>query len=169
MPSLIPEISLRRRTDAKTVSLVALACFHPHPKVQSTAVRFFLGDLHSAEDEGSDGSSDEDNIPDVEKLKHQRKINKKSKKNDRQVRDAAKVARKKRKAKEAAGAAGSANFPALYLLHDPQSFGEKLFENLSRHDKAHSLEQKVLLMQLLSRVMGAHKLCVLSFYSYVVK
>jgi hypothetical protein len=36
-------------------------------------------------------------------------------------------------------------------------------------DKQYSLEHKVLIMQLLSRVMGAHKLCVLGFYSYIIK
>lgn len=36
-------------------------------------------------------------------------------------------------------------------------------------DKQYTLEHKVLIMQLLSRVMGAHKLCVLGFYSYVIK
>ncbi|ELU39819.1 protein required for actin cytoskeleton organization and cell cycle progression [Rhizoctonia solani AG-1 IA] len=36
-------------------------------------------------------------------------------------------------------------------------------------DKRFSLDHKILMMQLLSRVMGAHKLCVLSFYSFIVK
>lgn len=36
-------------------------------------------------------------------------------------------------------------------------------------DKRYSLEHKILLMQLLSRVMGAHKLTVLSFYPYITK
>jgi hypothetical protein len=61
------------------------------------------------------------------------------------------------------------NFPALQLLNDPQTFAEKLYDNLSRYDKRFSLEHKILIMQLLSRVMGAHKLCVLSFYTYIVK
>lgn len=61
------------------------------------------------------------------------------------------------------------NFPALQLLNDPQSFGEKLYEGMSRHDKHYALEHKVLIMQLLSRVMGAHKLCILGFYSYIIK
>ena len=36
-------------------------------------------------------------------------------------------------------------------------------------DKRFSLDHKVLYMRLLSRVMGVHKLCVLSFYSYILK
>jgi protein SDA1 len=44
-----------------------------------------------------------------------------------------------------------------------------LYENLSRHEKKLSLDHKVIVMQLLSRVMGSHKLCILGFYSYVLK
>lgn len=40
---------------------------------------------------------------------------------------------------------------------------------LNRHDKRYSLDHKILIMQLLSRVMGSHKLCVLGFYTYIMK
>ncbi|TKY87037.1 hypothetical protein EX895_003714 [Sporisorium graminicola] len=161
-------------TDSKTVSLLALACFHPHPRVQSSAVRFFLGDLHSAEDDAEESGSDDEG-PDIDALLHARKVNKKTRSGDKKMRAAAAVAKKKRKAKAENALEGiskdAGNFAALYLLNDPQNFGEKLFDNLSRGDreKRHTIEIKIRLMQLLSRVMGAHKLCVLSFYSYVVK
>ena len=78
------------------------------------------------------------------------------------------------------------NFPALQLLSDPQTFGEKLYDYLNRYgqwygglsgprlicrmlDKRLSLDHKILIMQLLSRVMGAHQLCVLGFYTYIIK
>ncbi|SJX66532.1 related to SDA1-required for normal organization of the actin cytoskeleton and required for passage through Start [Sporisorium reilianum f. sp. reilianum] len=161
-------------TDSKTVSLLALACFHPHPRVQSSAVRFFLGDLHSAEDDAEESGSDDEG-PDIDALLHARKVNKKTRSGDKKMRAAAAVAKKKRRAKAENALDGTGkdtgNFAALYLLNDAQNFGEKLFDNLSRGDreKRHTLETKIRLMQLLSRVMGAHKLCVLSFYSYVVK
>lgn len=65
--------------------------------------------------------------------------------------------------------AATPNFPAIQLLNDPQTFGEKLYDNLNRYDKRYSLDHKILIMQLLSRVMGSHKLCVLGFYTYIVK
>lgn len=40
---------------------------------------------------------------------------------------------------------------------------------LNIHDKRFTLDHKILIMQLLSRVMGAHKLCVLGFYTYIMK
>lgn len=63
----------------------------------------------------------------------------------------------------------TANFSALQLLNDPQTFAEKLYDYLAKHDKRLSLDHKVLVMQLLSRVMGSHKLCVLSFYTYIIR
>lgn len=36
-------------------------------------------------------------------------------------------------------------------------------------DKRYSLEHKLLHLQLLSRVMGTHKLCILGFYTYILK
>lgn len=46
--------------DAKTVSIVALAAFHPNTKVQSAAIHFFLG---SDQDDGEpDSSDDETNV-----------------------------------------------------------------------------------------------------------
>lgn len=37
------------------------------------------------------------------------------------------------------------------------------------NDGKEAMDHKILLMQLLSRVMGAHKLCVLGFYTYIIK
>lgn len=47
------ERSMYLRNDAKTVSVVALGCFHPFTKVQSASLHFFLGS-EDEEDEGSD-------------------------------------------------------------------------------------------------------------------
>lgn len=41
------------RNDAKTVSIVALGCFHPNSKVQNASLHFFLGS-EEEEDEESD-------------------------------------------------------------------------------------------------------------------
>lgn len=54
-------------------------------------------------------------------------------------------------------------------MQDPQTFAEKLFDNLNRFDKRFTLDHKILIMQILCRAMGTHKLCVLPFYTYLVK
>lgn len=59
-------------------------------------------------------------------------INKKSKTRERQMKAAVKTSNQKHRAKEASEGV-TPNFPALQLLHDPQSFGEKLYDGLARH------------------------------------
>ena len=165
----------RRRiwTDERTVALLAMACTHPHPKVQASAVRFFLGDLHAAENAGHDSDEEQDEPEDVGRLQHQNRVGKKTKAAERRLKLAKAHARRRRKeqSEKALDEADqeTGNLAAIHLLYDPQSFGETLFENLSRGDKRHSLEVKVRIMQLLSRVMSVHRLTILSFYSYMAK
>ncbi|GJJ07757.1 hypothetical protein Clacol_001962 [Clathrus columnatus] len=138
---------------------LALGCFHPHTKVQSASLHFFLGS-----DEEEEEESDEDDIPDVKALHHRREVNKKNKEFRKKACQDFEICSQEKNAESA-----TPNLPALQLLNDPQTFGEKLYDNLSRYDKRYSLDHKILLMQLLSRVMGAHQLCILGFYNYIIK
>ena len=64
------------------------------------------------------------------------------------------------------------NFSALHLLHDPQGFSEKLFrQHLQSSQPAVrlNLEQKLLVLQLVSRLVGLHKLTLEPLYSYFIK
>lgn len=146
--------------DAKTVAIIAQGCFHPVIKAQSASLHFFLGD----EDEEEDSDEEDEGI-DVKSLLHQREINKKTRSGERRIRKQVKAAKNKSKKTEEV----NTNFSALQLLRDPQTFGEKLYDILHNHDKKFSLDHKILIMQLLSRIMGSHKLCVLGFYTYIVK
>ena len=155
--------------DAKTVSIVAMACFHPDTKVQSAAIHFFLiipGDGDKEEED----SDEEDNAgPDIKTVKHVLEINKKRKGSERKAKKDIKSANVKRRLKEIAAKEPSVNFSALQLLNDPQTFGEKLYQSLSKYDRAYTLDHKILIMSLFGRVCGSHKLTVLSFYSYIIK
>ncbi|KAF8969872.1 protein required for actin cytoskeleton organization and cell cycle progression [Flammula alnicola] len=149
--------------DAKSVSIVAQGCFHPVTKVQSASLHFFLGS------EEEDEESDEEEV-DVRSLHHRREINKKTRSGDNKLRKQLKVAKKASKSiKKHNKTASMPNFSAIQLLNDPQTFGEKLYDMLNTYDKRFSLDHKILIMQLLSRIMGSHKLCVLGFYTYIVK
>ncbi|KZP29977.1 actin cytoskeleton organization and cell cycle progression protein [Athelia psychrophila] len=149
-------------TDAKPVSIVALGCFHPVMKVQSAGMHFFLG----SDEDKVDSDDEGDDRPDVRSLHHVHEINKTTRSATKKLRKQLTSAKKKHFKKPDISAA---NFPALQLLHDPQTFAEKLYDLLNRYDKRFSLEHKIIMMQLLSRVMGAHKLCVLGFYTYIIK
>ncbi|KAN0105324.1 protein required for actin cytoskeleton organization and cell cycle progression [Russula decolorans] len=149
--------------DAKSVAIVALGCFHPVTKVQSASFHFFLGNDEGSED--SEDESDDDTI-NVKSLEHKRDIKKKTRSGDKKLRKIIKAASKKQKRKNVGD---TPNFPALQLLHDPQSFGEKLYDLLQKYDARFSLDHKILIMQLLARVTASHRLTILGFYTYVLK
>ncbi len=134
-------------------------------KVVCGGVRFFLGGDKERE-ELEDESSDEDAI-DMGRIKHQMGINKKTKKKARHMEAAvATVKRKERKKKQP----HPLNFSAFHLLHDPQGFAETLFSKHLQNSKSKlNLEQKLLVLQLVSRLVGLHKLTLMSLYSYFIK
>ncbi|KAI4114013.1 MAG: hypothetical protein LQ338_008077, partial [Usnochroma carphineum] len=62
------------------------------------------------------------------------------------------------------------NFSAFHLLHDPQGFAEALFSRHLQNGKSKlNLEQKLLVLQFVSRLVGLHKLTIMSLYSYFIK
>jgi protein SDA1 len=117
----------------------------------------------------------------VRALHHRREINKKTRSGDKKLQKTLNAAKKVciilcflytfliSLQKHHKKPVSSANFSAIQLLNDPQTFAERLYDLLNRYDKRFSLDHKILMMQLLSRVMGAHKLCALGFYTYIIK
>ncbi|CAG8556062.1 6710_t:CDS:10 [Gigaspora rosea] len=59
------------------------------------------------------------------------------------------------------------NFSTLHLLNDPQGFSEKLLSSLQKSSNNDRFEVKLMTMNLISRIIGAHKLILLSFYTYL--
>ncbi len=56
-------------------------------------------------------------------------------------------------------------FPAIQVLYDPQNLAETLFKKLRQSGER--FEVKLLLMNFVSRLVGCHKLLLLSFYSFL--
>lgn len=134
-------------------------------KVIVGGVRFFLGgdkEREELEDESSD-----DEAVDMGRLKHQMAINKKNKKKARMMDTAVATVKKKERRKKQPH---PLNFSAFHLLHDPQGFAEALFSKHLQNTRSRlNLEQKLLVLQLVSRLVGLHKLTVISLYSYFLK
>jgi protein SDA1 len=152
-------------SDSKAVEIMKEAALADNEKVIVGGVRFFLGGDKERE-ELEDESSDEEAI-DIKRLKHQGGINKKKGSTARRLEKAVVQVKKKEKKKKAPHAL---NFSALHLLHDPQGFAETLFtKHLQRTHSPLNLEQKLLVLQLVSRLVGLHKLTVISLYSYFLK
>ncbi|KAJ9193378.1 hypothetical protein DTO166G4_153 [Paecilomyces variotii] len=152
-------------TDAKTVEIMKEASLSDNEKVIVGGVRFFLGGDKERE-EMEDESSDEETI-DVARIRHQVGINKKTKKKSRQVEKALQTVKKKERKKNQPH---PLNFSALHLLHDPQGFAETLFQKHLQNSKSKlNLEQKLFVLNLVSRLVGLHKLHVIQLYSYFQK
>ncbi|KJZ73114.1 hypothetical protein HIM_07498 [Hirsutella minnesotensis 3608] len=151
-------------TDAKPVDVMKEACLAENEKVVIGAVRFFLGGDKERE-ELEDESSDEE--VDLAKVRHQIGINKKSRKQKGAYKKAVdKVKRSERKKSKP----HPLNFSALHLLHDPQDFAEQLFSKHLHNTKAKlSLDSKLLVLQLVTRLIGLHTLTVVPLYSWFIK
>ncbi|KAJ5491057.1 Protein SDA1 [Penicillium diatomitis] len=152
-------------TDAKAVEVMKEAALSENEKVIVGGVRFFLGGDKEREDM-EDESSDEETL-DIGRLRHTLQINKKSKKKARVAEKAMATHKKKERKKTQPH---PLNFSALHLLHDPQGFAETLFSKHLQSSKSKlNLEQKLLVLQLVSRLVGLHKLHIMSLYSYFQK
>ncbi|KAK6586847.1 hypothetical protein PZA11_000137 [Diplocarpon coronariae] len=153
-------------TDPKAVEIMKEAALADNVKVIGGGVRFFLGGDKERE-ELEDDSSDDDAGIDLGKMKHQAGINKKSRKTKKSLEEAVKKVKKLEKKKNQPH---PLNFSALQLLHDPQGFAETLFSKHLHNSKSKlNLEQKLLVLQLVCRLVGLHKLTIVSLYSYFIK
>jgi len=146
--------------DAKTVNVITTACFSKITKVMVTAIKFFLGNDQAEDDEKSD---DEDDVPTVKEVTMANKFNKKTKKREKYLENIKKAHKKKKKKEKAP----NYNFSALHLIHDPQSFAEQLFKRLEGLNER--FEVKVMLLDLVSRLIGTHQLILLNYYSYIAR
>ncbi|KAJ9062895.1 Severe Depolymerization of Actin [Entomophthora muscae] len=145
--------------DAKTVNIIAEASLSPISKITVPAAVFFLGTNAKKDDDESD-----DDLPDIRQLDHQNQINKKTKSRARK-RDRAIASLKKRNTK--ASKAEVFNFSALHLINDPQVYAEKLFSRLLKA-KTENFEVKLVLMKLIARVVGIHKVLLFKFYPHLI-
>ncbi|KAL4871289.1 hypothetical protein BDV12DRAFT_164549 [Aspergillus spectabilis] len=152
-------------TDAKAVEVMKEASLAENEKVIVGGVRFFLGGDKEREEMEEESSDDE--AIDLGRVKHQVGINKKTKKKARVVQRAkATVQRRERKKNQP----HPLNFSALHLLHDPQGFAESLFSRHLQSSKSKlNLDQKLMVLQLVTRLVGLHKLHIMHLYSYFQK
>ena len=152
--------------DSRTVEIMTQAALHPDVKVAVAGARFFLGADKEREDNFEE-SLDEDGF-DMNELRHKMQINKKTSKRGKKLEQAVKAMKKKNNSKHSAT---YLNFSAIHLLRDPQGFAEQMFDNhlSSKNSNKFDLDQKILFMNLISRLIGTHKLIVLGVYTFFLK
>lgn len=152
--------------DSRTVELMTQAAIHPDVKVALLGIKFFLG-ADKERDEANDSDLLDDEAFDLTGLRHKMNINKKLGKRGKKLEAAVKAVKKKLSAKHLAT---YLNFSAIHLLRDPQGFAEALFSThlLAKNNKF-DLDQKIATMNLVSRLIGTHKLTVLGIYTFFLK
>eukprot|EP00112_Aurelia_sp_Birch-Aquarium-sp1_P001464 Seg1159.2 transcript_id=Seg1159.2/GoldUCD/mRNA.D3Y31 product="Protein SDA1" protein_id=Seg1159.2/GoldUCD/D3Y31 len=144
--------------DAKTVNVVTTACFSKISKVMVSALKFFLG-TDAPTEEAND--SDSDNEVTVRQLVLAGSVNKKTSKKKKKLEKAIALLKKKKKKTKPT----SFNFSAIHLINDPQGFAEKLFKMVENsHEK---FEVKLMIMNLIARMVGIHELMLLNFYPFL--
>ncbi|XP_022693010.1 protein SDA1 homolog isoform X2 [Varroa jacobsoni] len=148
--------------DAKTVNVIAAACFHPELKVMATAVKFFLGTDEDIEQQPSDSDSESD-TPDIKEALLTHRINKKTRKRKRWLENIKRTAKKAKRSDKAP----SYNFSALHLIHDPQTMAEKLLKKVGTLNER--FEVKLMILNLISRLIGVHQLIVFNFYPVIIR
>ncbi|NXX93439.1 SDA1 protein, partial [Centropus bengalensis] len=160
--SLDVMIELYRRNiwnDAKTVNVITTACFSKVTKVLVAGLKFFLG---RDEDEKQDSDSEsEDDTPTARDLMVRYGTNKKTTKRKKKLEKAMKVLKKQKKKSKPE----VFNFSAIHLIHDPQDFAEKLLKQLESSKER--FEVKMMLMDLISRLVGIHELFLFNFYPFI--
>ncbi|XP_053317627.1 protein SDA1 homolog [Spea bombifrons] len=160
--SLDVMIELYRRNiwnDAKTVNVIATVCFSKVTKILVAALKFFLG---KDEDEKKDSDSEsEDEGPTARDLMVRYSTSKKNTKSKKKLEKAMKVLRKHKKKRKPE----IFNFSAIHLVHDPQDFAEKLLKQLETSKER--FEVKMMLMDLISRLVGIHELFLFNFYPFL--
>ncbi|KAJ3324762.1 Protein SDA1 [Boothiomyces sp. JEL0866] len=148
--------------DAKTVNVVAEACLSQIPKLVAPALHFFLGTNDNKYDD-----DDEEDVPDLLRMKQANTVNKKRKSRQRQIEKAQAHVRRKERQKNRAEIF---NFSALHLLNDPQGFTDNLFSRLKQVTSKNifNFELRLEMMNLISRLVGVHKLLTLGFYDFMI-
>jgi protein SDA1 len=149
-------------TDARTVNMLGKACLSQSTRVSVAAINFFLGietKMHEDEDEEKVA---EKGPAEVDYHAHSKKTKKRQRHTQKQIEHNAKLRRDSQKN----SAIAQPLFPAIQMLHDPQTLAEKLFKKL-RQSGGERFEVKLLLMNFTSRLIGCHKLLLLSFYSFL--
>ena len=83
----------------------------------------------------------------------------------KKIRKLKRVMRVVQKSKRRGQAAESESFAAMQLLHDPQSFAERLLARCQ--SRGVRFEARLALMQVVSRAIGSHELIIENFYPFV--
>jgi len=143
--------------DAKTVNVISSACFSKVRKVLASALRFFLTD--SSQQEDNDSEPEEDG-PSARDIIIRFACKKKTVKAKQRKTKALKALHKQKKKDF-----HNNDFAAIHLIHDSQSFVERLFKQLQTTKECFDI--KLLMLNVIARIIGVEKLLLYNFYPFL--
>lgn len=169
--------------DAKCANMIATACFHDAMAVAIIASRFMLNSESKEATEDSDDESDEECYDSSRKtIDGQRAsdmwkaYNMTAKKSTRKRKKMERVINRLTRVKSSANSRatseknpGHPSLEAMFLINDPQEFAERLFKDLQTRRKRESYENRLIFVNLISRLIGTHELILFSFYPFLQK
>mmetsp|Transcript_6113 Transcript_6113/g.6343 ORF Transcript_6113/g.6343 Transcript_6113/m.6343 type:complete len:860 (+) Transcript_6113:18-2597(+) len=147
--------------DEKTVNAIAQACYSKDSKIAYASCKFFLSEYEEMDEESEDDEMGE--------LKQKYKLlgkgnNKKTKKRKDKIKTLMKAVerRETRKAKIKL----NKDFMPIDLINDPTSLCERMFERIKHVKNRKHYKLKVVLIRLIGRFCGRHKIVVSNFFSF---
>ncbi|CAI2727747.1 unnamed protein product [Schistosoma spindalis] len=151
--------------DARTANVIADSCLICNKKVYVPAIQFFLGKSKALDEmETSSDSESDDEESKIKQLRLGHRVGVKTKNRQKRLERAIKHVNKE-KERKIKKRTELTNFHALNMLHDPQTFAEKLFRKLERCSDR--FEIRLLILDLISRLIGLNKLVLLNFYPFI--
>ncbi|ESQ35502.1 hypothetical protein EUTSA_v10006828mg [Eutrema salsugineum] len=154
------------------------ACFHTSPRIMISSLRFLLDYENIDEDDDSDASSSDDedskqasqvviNREAVYKATNKGTSSSKKKKQAKLQRAMRSIKKKQRASSENT----TSTYSPLNHLNDAQKFAERLLSRLQTGKSIgktnERVETRLMMMKVIARTIGLHKLHLLSFYSYL--
>ncbi|CAK9180520.1 unnamed protein product [Ilex paraguariensis] len=176
--SLITLCDLHRRKvwfDERTANAICTTCFNPSSRIMIAALSFLLDFEKIEDDDDSDVSSGEDDInvnqphvvlskEAVYKANHKGTTSSKKKKKAKLQRVARSMKKQQRMSSEKDNLS---YYSPLNHLKDAQGFAEKLFSRLQTCNER--FEVKMMMLKVIARTVGLHRLILLNFYPFVQK
>ncbi|KAM7487229.1 hypothetical protein LguiB_024713 [Lonicera macranthoides] len=161
--------------DDRTANAICAACFHTSSRIMIASLSFLLDCEKIEDDDDSDDSSSEDELGTpqrhvviskeaIYKANHAGTTSSKKKKKAKLQRVIRSMKKQQRMSSENNN---SSYLSPLNHLKDPQGFAEKLFSRLQTCNER--FEIKMMMLKVIARTVGLHRLMLLNFYPYLQK
>eukprot|EP00520_Triparma_pacifica_P003600 CAMPEP_0118640400 /NCGR_PEP_ID=MMETSP0785-20121206/4735_1 /TAXON_ID=91992 /ORGANISM="Bolidomonas pacifica, Strain CCMP 1866" /LENGTH=511 /DNA_ID=CAMNT_0006531789 /DNA_START=24 /DNA_END=1556 /DNA_ORIENTATION=- len=159
--------------DDRTVQILAQGTLSPNASIMTRCIHFFLGIEGMMDDDKEREENDEwAGVNDIDFHQHSRKTKKRQNQVMKQIanRKKAQMKREKRKLEDGMEENTPNLYPAIEQLNDPQGLAEKLLKKIKNSaSNAYKFDQKLLVLNFVTRLVGVHSLILLPLYPFLIR